>query len=655
MSPTASILLEALAPGILVIGALLVALPWLSPRDERARAVMVVVLVVLMWRYMFWRWFSTLPVPELSLDFAVGLIFVLIETLAVLGSTINLMFVSRLKDRSPDADRNLAWLAFQPKLPLVDVFICTYNEEAAILERTIVGALSLNYANKRVWVLDDGRRAWLHDLSRQLGANYLARTDNAHAKAGNINNGLLHVASLERPPDFVAILDADFVPMPNFLDRTLSLFREKDVGIVQTPQHFINPDPLQSNLGASRVWPDEQRYFFDVVMASKDAWGAAFCCGTSSVIRFAPLWQVGGLPTWSVTEDYLLTLRLKVEGYRTIYLNERLSLGLAPEGLKEYITQRSRWALGFAQICRGPLGPLRLGNGLSLIDRISLIDTFLYWFASYAFRLLGIVIPILYWLLDVRSVQADVTTTLSYYFPSFMAQIVIMGWMSQSRIVPIMSDVSQLLGASAIMKAMAVGLFRPKGHKFQVTAKGGDRSKRLVQWPVLTSFLIYLVLTVGGVVWAFLVEDGTKLRDSSALCLFWSWYNILILTIACVVCIEEPRLRNAERVLTDDRVDLRFGDAIRSFAVRDISLTGMLLAGAPPAGLGSTVTVSIAGLSLPAKVARVKADEFALRFEQGDAFRSDLIRLIYSGRYSAQVTRVRPSKVVGAILGRITR
>ena len=73
--------------------------------------------------------------------------------------------------------------------------------------------------------------------------------------------------------------------MPNFLDRTLPLFRDRDVGIVQTPQHFINPDPLQNNLAATRVWPDEQRYFFDVVMASKGAWGAAFCCGTSSVIR----------------------------------------------------------------------------------------------------------------------------------------------------------------------------------------------------------------------------------------------------------------------------------------------------------------------------------------------------------------------------------
>ena len=75
------------------------------------------------------------------------------------------------------------------------------------------------------------------------------------------------------------------------------------------------------------------------------------------------------------------------------------------------------------QIFRGPLGPLRRGNGLSLIDRVSLIEAFLYWSASYAFRLLGIVVPILYLLLDVNAVQADVVTTLSYYVPHFVASI----------------------------------------------------------------------------------------------------------------------------------------------------------------------------------------------------------------------------------------
>ncbi len=428
------------------------------------------------------------------------------------------------------------------------MFICTVNEDEAILERTIVGAASMDYGRFRVWVLDDGRRPWLEELSRRLGVSYLTRPDNAHAKAGNINNGLKHVAALAEPPDFISILDADFVPTSQFLRRALSLFRESDVGIVQTPQHFINPDPLQSNLSIAGVWPDEQRYFFDVVLASKDAWGAAFCCGTSSVIRFAELQRLGGFPTDSVTEDYLVTLKMKQGGYRTVYLNERLSLGLAPEGLKEYITQRSRWALGFMQIFRGPLGPLRRGNGLSVIDRVSLIEAFLYWFGSYAFRMLGIIVPILYLLLDVNAVQADVVTTLSYYVPHFVASSIATGWMAQSRVMPIMTDVTQLLAGSQILQAVAHGLTKPKGQKFKVTAKGGDRSQRLVQWPLLNMFLIYLGLTIVGVVWAFLIEDGTKLRDSSALCLFWSWYNMIVLTIACMVCIEQPRYRSTERL-----------------------------------------------------------------------------------------------------------
>ena len=457
------LLIEALVPGFIVLGFAWTVLPWLRAEDERARAAMVAVMLVLMWRYMAWRWIVTLPPIGLSIDFVVGLIFVTVETMVVIGATISLTFLIRLTNRSGDADRNQSWLMAQARPPLVDVFICTYNEEETILERTIVGALALDYPRYRVWVLDDGRRPWLEALAARLGANYLTRPDNAHAKAGNINNGLRHVATLPEPPDFISILDADFVPAPHFLRRALALFREGDVGIVQTPQHFINPDPLQSNLSIARVWPDEQRYFFDVVMSAKDAWGASFCCGTSSVIRFPILQQIGGFPTESVTEDYLVTLKMKVAGYRTVYLNERLSLGLAPEGLKEYVTQRSRWALGFVQICRGALGPLRPKNGLTLIDRISLSETFLYWSAGHSFRLFGIIIPILYLIFNVHAVQADVMDTLGYYLPYFISQITIMGWMARGRVMPIMSDVTQLLAASQIARAVVHGVIKPKG------------------------------------------------------------------------------------------------------------------------------------------------------------------------------------------------
>jgi cellulose synthase (UDP-forming) len=649
-------LIETLSPGILVIGAAWVLLPWLRPDDQRARAAMVAVMIALMWRYMLWRWFATLPSVAQTSDFAVGVVFALIETLMMCGSTVSLVFLARLSDRTADVDRNAAWLETLAPQPLVDVFICTYNEEEAILERTIIGAQSMDYPRYRVWVLDDGRRPWLAELCERRGCRYLTRPDNSHAKAGNINNGLRHVAGLAERPDFISILDADFVPMPQFLRRALSLFRERDIGIVQTPQHFINPDPLQSNLSASQVWPDEQRYFFDVVMASKDAWGASFCCGTSSVIRFDILQGIGGFPTDSVTEDYLVTLKMKSVGFRTVYLNERLSLGLAPEGLKEYVTQRSRWALGFAQICRGPLGPLRWGNGLSLLDRISLIETFLYWSANYSFRLLGIIVPILYWLFDVHAVHADVGQTLFYYLPYFVSQVVIMAWMAQGRVMPVMSDVTQLLAATQIVQAVAHGMFKPRGHKFRVTAKGGDRSRRFVQWPLLRLFATLLMLTIAGVIWAFLLEDGSKLRDSSALCLFWSWYNILILALACLVCVEQPRLRSSDRLPVHDQVAVvDTGNHESAHSILDISLGGARLAGASPAEPGVTVTLGLGSLRMPGTIIRGDTGSFAIGFSNTDGTRANLVRLVYSGRYSATIPQIIPVRVAAAIFGRIVR
>ena len=119
-----------------------------------------------------------------TFDFAVGAIFALVETLMMCGSTVSLIFLARLGDRTADADRNAAWLATLSPQPLVDVFICTYNEEAAILERTIIGAQSMDYPRYRVWVLDDGRRPWLAQLCEREGCRYLTRADNSRAPMG---------------------------------------------------------------------------------------------------------------------------------------------------------------------------------------------------------------------------------------------------------------------------------------------------------------------------------------------------------------------------------------------------------------------------------------------------------------------------------------
>jgi cellulose synthase (UDP-forming) len=311
--------------------------------------------------------------------------------------------------------------------------------------------------------------------------------------------------------------------------------------------------------------------------------------------------------------------------------------------------------LGFVQIFMGALGPLRRGNGLTPLDRISLVETFLYWSANYSFRLLGILVPILYWLLNIHAVQASVADTLAYYLPHFIAQIAIMGWMARGRVMPIMSDVTQLLAATQILQAVAHGLVKPQGQKFHVTAKGGDRSRRFVQWPLLKLFLLYFGLTVAGVIWAFVFEDGTKLRDSSALCLFWSWYNIVVLTIACMVCVEQPRLRSAERLAAADTATVHAGEAASAHRILDISLGGARLLGSPGLEPGARVEFAIAGLRLPATVVRSGESDFAVRFEDSGAARADLIRLVYSGRFTAGVAEIEPARVAAAVLGRAIR
>src|SRR5262249_1537570 len=204
---------------------------------------------------------------------------------------------------------------------------------------------SMDYPNFTVWVLDDGRRPWLRDFCAAQRVRYLARADNQHAKAGNINHALAHTDA-----ELFVVLDADFVPRKDFLMRLVGFFADPKIGIVQTPDHFLNADIYEMNLGLGDQSPNEQRLFFDTVQASRDAWDCAFCCGSASIQRRSALMEIGGIPTKSVTEDIFSTLMLLRKGYVTRFLNEPLAFGLSPETVSAMFVQRQRWCRGGLQL-----------------------------------------------------------------------------------------------------------------------------------------------------------------------------------------------------------------------------------------------------------------------------------------------------------------
>ena len=644
--------MEPLAPAAIATGLLCLILPWANRETPGVRAALVAICLILTWNYLLWRITETLPVFGFTCDFLFGLGFLTVEVLTAVGGTITWIFLSRSSSQSETVAANMPWL--MQACPLVDVLICTYNEEQAILERTIIGAKGMSYPNLRVWVLDDGRRDWLRELCARKGCNYLTRPDNAHAKAGNINQAVRHLAGMSSPPDFVAVLDADFVPFSNFVTRALCLFRDPAVGVVQTPQHFFNPDPIQSNLAISEVFPDEQRFFFDIIMPSKDAWGLAFCCGTSSVIRFPALLEIGGFPTDSVTEDFLLTVRLLERGYKTLYLNEKLSTGLAPEGINEYATQRTRWCLGLVQICRGRSGPFRLGNGLPLSFRISLIETFLYWGASFLFRMFCLLAPALFFLFDVRMVQANISDAVAHFAPMVIAQVAITTWLGGGRMLPIISDVYQLLIAPEIIAVVAVALVRPRGHKFKVTDKGIHYAGLNIHWRLLFRFLALAAITIAGLAKVLWSDNADFIQNGGTLNLFWAWYNLLVLTICCIICIEQPRRRLDERFLTREKVLLKLGELACVHDVVDISASGMRLAGDVSTPVGSPAAVVLDGIEIPAIVARKGQGEFAVTIV-GDAAREAMTRRVYSERYGKPLDDIQPSRVLAGIFHRLAR
>ena len=270
----------------------------------------------------------------------------------------------------------LVWDAWEikptPRLnPLdvaVDVLITTYNEDIEIVEPTIIGALKIR-GNTTIWLCDDGRRSEFKKLAKRYGINYQVRDDNKHAKAGNINAVLPKLTG-----DLALILDADHVPSPDFLEATSGYFADEKVALVQTAHSFRNHNSVMHKSQGRH----EQSLFFDVLLPGRNRVKSVFWCGSAGLLRRSALVEIGGMATYTSTEDFETTLKLRVAGYEMRYHNEHIVQGLAPDNLESYIVQRFRWAQGTLASYRKGYR-LAWSRKLPLRERISYFGGLVYY------------------------------------------------------------------------------------------------------------------------------------------------------------------------------------------------------------------------------------------------------------------------------------
>ena len=494
MRPENLPLLQLVGPLLFVIGGIYVFAPTLPMTRRWARGLVFAAVWLIIARYVSWRLFTTV-LPAHGAWQEVGWVWFCfaIEILALFDALILYLTFLRSSDRRAEADSHEARLrALSPdQFPSVDVYIPTYNESFDVLEKTITGALCLDYPNVRLWVLDDGRRPWLKGFCEAKGIGYLTRPDNVHAKAGNINHALTKTNG-----DFVAVFDADFVPQRNFLMRTIGFFDDPRIGIVQVPHVFYNHDPMQANLALRKSMPDDQRFFFEGIMPSRDAWDAAFCCGSNSVTRRTALRCIGdALPTTSITEDVLLSLALLRNGYITRYLCERLAYGLAPETLRAFFVQRQRWARGAMQILFQAVGPL--GRNLTLMQRLLFLPT--HWLSQSLMLLMTVVAPIVFMWTNTRPL-VNVTAEGIIYYLLPMVLAVVGGILAYAprQYFPIAAQVLGVFQSFKILPTVLATIVKPYGHVFKVTPKGAAAQDSSYERSVFWIAAILMMLTTGG-------------------------------------------------------------------------------------------------------------------------------------------------------------
>ncbi|ELR97791.1 glycosyltransferase [Gloeocapsa sp. PCC 73106] len=515
-----------------------------SPKPTHwSRVTVVLILLLLVVRYLLWRTLSTLNLSDpLNGIFSLALYF--FEVFVLFSSTIQLVLMLKVTNRYREADELSVAVTEGSFQPAVDIFIPTYNEPEFILRRTVIGCQALDYPFKTVYVLDDTKRPEMAQLSRELGCKYLTRPDNSHAKAGNLNHALGKTTG-----ELIVVFDADFVPTRNFLKRTVGFFQDKQVALVQTPQSFYNIDPIARNLGLEEILTPEEEVFYRQLQPIKDAAGSVVCSGTSFVVRRKPLEEIGGFVTDSLSEDYFTGIRLSAQGHRLVYLDEKLSAGLAAENIAAHATQRLRWARGTLQGFFIRSNPLTI-PGLSLIQRLAHLEGLLHWFTSFS-TVFFLLMPLMYAMFGIVPIRATPGEIVYFFLPYYLTQVTVFSWLNHRSRSALLSVVYGLVLAFPLSITVIQVILNPFSRAFKVTPKGIQSDRFHFNWRLAFPLVILFIFTAISL-WSNLysciliaVEDSnglvTHLRGTS-LGWIWSLYNLMILGASLIILLDVPQL-----------------------------------------------------------------------------------------------------------------
>jgi cellulose synthase/poly-beta-1,6-N-acetylglucosamine synthase-like glycosyltransferase len=239
------------------------------------------------------------------------------------------------------------------ELPKVTIQIPLFNEPV-VAERLVRKICEIKYPIDKleIQVLDDStdntqeilKSVVAEYAAKNFNIKYIHRVDRSGYKAGALKAGL-EVAEGE----FVAIFDADFLPNPDFLMKTVPHFNNPEIGMVQTRWEHLNEE--YSYLTKAQALALDGHFALEQEVRFKSGFFINFN-GTAGIWRKSCIYDAGNWQPDTLTEDLDLSYRAQLKGWKFVYLNEVTSPAELPADINALKTQQFRWTKGAVETAK---------------------------------------------------------------------------------------------------------------------------------------------------------------------------------------------------------------------------------------------------------------------------------------------------------------
>jgi len=247
----------------------------------------------------------------------------------------------KFKKNEPKHDPN-----FKPS-KRVTIQLPLYNE-VYVVERLINAICSLDYPKELIdiQVLDDSTDETVEVAKKIVEQKRLEGFDITHVRRGSregFKAGALKYGLNFAKGEFIAIFDADFVPPPDFLKKTLSYFSDEKIGLVQTRWGHINDD--YSLLTKTQAFALDGHFVIEQYARHLGGYFITFN-GTGGVWRKECIIDAGNWNGDTLAEDLDLSYRAQLKGWKFVYLKDYITPAELPIEMSDFKSQQFRWTKG---------------------------------------------------------------------------------------------------------------------------------------------------------------------------------------------------------------------------------------------------------------------------------------------------------------------